>query len=534
MAISRVWISSSFVLALLLFSTLSPARAEGEAGAEEAGAEEAEAAAAEESAVLTLDASNFAEVVAQHSFIVVEFYAPWCGHCQRLAPEYEKAASILSKHDPPIVLAKIDANEEKNKELASQYEVQGFPTIKILRNQGKISQEYKGPREADGIVDYLKKQVGPASAEIKSTEDASNLIGDNSIFIVGVFPEYSGSEFENFIAVADKLRADYSFGHTLDAKLLPRGDSSVKGPVVRLFKPFDELSVDYQEFNVDSLENFIEVASVPLVTTFDNDPNNHPYLLKFFGRPSNKAMLFVNFSDEKFDAFKSKFREAAEQFKGQNISFLIGDLDATQRAFQYFGLKEDQAPLIMITETTGNKYLKTNLEPDQVVSTLEEYKDGTLKPFLKSEPIPEVNDQPVKVVVATNLHDVVYKSGKNVFLEFYAPWCGHCKKLEPILEEVAVSFKDDNDVVIAKMDATANDIPKEFDVEGYPTLYYYTADGNLMNYLGGRSKEAIIDFIQNNKGKKVQSESKSAEDEETQSKPVVEEATESEPVKDEL
>lgn len=45
-------------------------------------------------------------------------------------------------------------------------------------------------------------------------------------------------------------------------------------------------------------------------------------------------MLFVNFSDEKFDAFKSKFREAAEQFKGQNISFLIGDLDATQRAFQ--------------------------------------------------------------------------------------------------------------------------------------------------------------------------------------------------------
>lgn len=61
-----------------------------------------------------------------------------------------------------------------------------------------------------------------------------------------MFPEYSGSEFENFITVADKLRADYSFGHTLDAKLLPRGDSSVKGPVVRLFKPFDELSVDYQ------------------------------------------------------------------------------------------------------------------------------------------------------------------------------------------------------------------------------------------------------------------------------------------------
>lgn len=46
------------------------------------------------------------------------------------------------------------------------------------------------------------------------------------------------------MAVAEKLRSDYEFGHTLDAKLLPRGESSVTGPVVRLFKPFDELFVD--------------------------------------------------------------------------------------------------------------------------------------------------------------------------------------------------------------------------------------------------------------------------------------------------
>jgi len=63
---------------------------------------------------------------------------------------------------------------------------------------------------------------------------------------VGVFPEFSGQEFENFLAVAEKLRSDYEFSHVLDAKLLPRGDSSVKGPIVRLFKPFDELIVDFQ------------------------------------------------------------------------------------------------------------------------------------------------------------------------------------------------------------------------------------------------------------------------------------------------
>jgi protein disulfide-isomerase A1 len=61
---------------------------------------------------------------------------------------------------------------------------------------------------------------------------------------VGVFPKFSGEEFENFLAVAEKLRSDYEFGHTLDAKYLPRGESSVSVPLVRLFKPFDELFVD--------------------------------------------------------------------------------------------------------------------------------------------------------------------------------------------------------------------------------------------------------------------------------------------------
>lgn len=188
----------------------------------------------------------------------------------------------MSSHDPPITLAKVDANEEVNKELATEFEVKGFPTIKILRNGGKHAQEYKGPRDADGIVAYLKKQSGPASAEIKSVEDATSLIDDKKIFIVcarcyvlflfvcfspfpypptlscslqthiyisiqvGVFPKFSGEEFENFTALAEKLRSEYEFGHTSDAKLLPRGESSVTGPIVRLFKPFDELIVDSQ------------------------------------------------------------------------------------------------------------------------------------------------------------------------------------------------------------------------------------------------------------------------------------------------
>nr|GMC98766.1 protein disulfide-isomerase-like [Ipomoea batatas] len=207
----------------------------------------AEAEAEEKEYVLTLDHTNFSDTVAKHNFIVVEFYAPWCGHCKRLAPEYEKAASILSSHDPPITLAKVDASDEVNKELSTKYRIQGFPSIKILRDGGNKVQEYKGPREADGIVTYLKKQAGPASTEIKSREDAASLIDEKKIFVAGVFPKFSGEEFENFITLAEKLRADYDFAHTLDAKHLPRG-KPVDKPTLRLLKPFDELFADYQVY----------------------------------------------------------------------------------------------------------------------------------------------------------------------------------------------------------------------------------------------------------------------------------------------
>ncbi|CAL9115979.1 protein disulfide-isomerase-like [Musa acuminata AAA Group] len=498
MAISSSWITAAFLALLVLSSSLPPSAAEGDDGEAKEPDTDPEAVA-EPSFVITLDASNFSETVSKHDFIVVEFYAPWCGHCKKLAPEYEKAALVLSENDPPIALAKIDCNENVNKEIASKYEVRGFPTLKIFRNGGEDIQEYKGPREADGIVEYLSKQVGPASTEIKSTEDVDKVIVDKKISIVGIFPQFSGEEFETFIKVAEKLRSDYDFGHTSNAKLLPHGDETVKQPIVRLFKPFDELFVDFKDFQADAIEKFIESESMPIVTTYDNDPTNHPFLVKFFDSPNAKAMLFFNFSSDNYNTFKSKLHEVAKDYKGDNIKFLIGDLDASEMALKFFGLEKDQAPLIIIQDSKGHKYFQPNVTPEQIATWLKDYAVGGLEPYRKSESVPEVNNEPVKIVVAKSLQEIVFSSGKNVLLEFYAPWCGHCKKLAPILEEVAISFENDADVIIAKMDATKNDVPDEFAVQGYPTLYFVSASGKISQYEGNRTVEDFINFVNNNK-----------------------------------
>lgn len=494
-------------------------------------AAEVDATAVLGEAVLTLDAGNFSEVVAKHEFIVVEFYAPWCGHCKELAPEYEKAASVLRKRDPPVVLAKVDAYDESNKELKDKYKVHGYPAIKIIRKGGSDVSAYGGPRDAEGIVEYLTRQVGPASLEIRSAVDASSSISDKGVVLVGVFPEFAGIEYENFMAVANKMRTDYDFFHTSDASILPRGDLTVKGPLLRLFKPFDELFVDSQDFDDDAIKKFIEVSGFPTVVTFDADPTNHKFIERYYSTPSAKAMLFLRFSDDRVETFKSQMHEAARQLSGNNISFLIGDVSTADRAFEYFGLKESDVPLLLVLASTG-KYLNPTMEPDQLIPWMKQYIYGNLTPYVKSEPIPKVNDQSVKVVVADNIDEIVFNSAKNVLLEFYAPWCGHCRKLAPILEEVAVSLQDDEDVVIAKMDGTANDIPTDFVVDGYPALYFYSSSGgDLLTYDGPRTAAEIISFIKKNRG------AKAAAVDVTQTDAVEEEVTSSTPsgsVQDEL
>jgi len=77
--------------------------------------------------VLVLTDSNFDEELAKHDFLLVEFYAPWCGHCKSLAPEYVKAAEVLKNNDPSYYVAKVDATA--NEELAQRFGIKGFPTL---------------------------------------------------------------------------------------------------------------------------------------------------------------------------------------------------------------------------------------------------------------------------------------------------------------------------------------------------------------------------------------------------------------------
>jgi len=106
---------------------------------------------------------------------------------------------------------------------------------------------------------------------------------------------------------------------------------------------------------------------------------------------------------------------------------------------------------------------------------------------------------------ATNFDDVALNAGKAAFVKFYAPWCGHCKKMKPSWDQLADEFKDSSTVVIADVDCTKDnnkDLCSRFGVRGYPTIKYFTGstgpDGAA--YEGGRELADLKKFASTSLG----------------------------------
>merc|ERR1719277_1909866 len=177
-----------------------------------------------EEGVLVLTNDNFQEAVDGNEFILVEFYAPWCGHCKALAPEYAKAAGILAEKDSPIKLGKVDATEEPS--LAEKFEVRGYPTLKFFKN-GK-PMEYGGGRTADTIVSWVEKKTGPPAKALANAEEAKAFIDGKTVAVFGCFKDEATDGAKAFLSAASSMD-DIPFGITGEC-------SDVEGEGVVMFK----------------------------------------------------------------------------------------------------------------------------------------------------------------------------------------------------------------------------------------------------------------------------------------------------------
>ncbi|CAN8314466.1 unnamed protein product [Cochlearia groenlandica] len=107
--------------------------------------------------VVVLTEDSFEKEVGKDRGALVEFYAPWCGHCKKLAPEYEKLASSFNKAKS-VLIAKVDCDQHKG--VCTKYGVSGYPTIQWFPKGSLEPQKYEGARNADALTLFVNKEGG--------------------------------------------------------------------------------------------------------------------------------------------------------------------------------------------------------------------------------------------------------------------------------------------------------------------------------------------------------------------------------------
>jgi len=477
-----------------------------------------------EDGVLVLGDDDFAAAVGEFDYVLAEFYAPWCGHCKQLTPEYAKAAKALADLEN-VALAKIDATVHS--EVAKKYGVRGYPTLKWFKKDPENPMDYGGGRKEAEIVSWVKKKTGPSAIDLADVDAAKKFKEDNEVCVVGYFAEASK---DDFMATADKFD-DVPFAFTSSADVAKELELADGG--VTLFKQFDE---GFNKYEDGDMAEFVKANMLAYVTEFSD--KTAPKI--FGGEIKKHILLFAAKSASDFSDNLEAFTASAKAHRGKML-FVHIDCDKSDngRILEFFGLKEEECPDVRIIEM-GKTMQKFKPESEDLTEAgFNGFVDGVLSGkiirHLMSEDVELTKmDEPVTYVVGKNFESVCKDPEKACFIEFYAPWCGHCKQLAPVWDKLGEAFQDRDDVIIAKSDATAN----EFDgveVQGFPTIKYFPkGEGAAMvDYNGGRDLDALTKFVEN-EGKEVADEEEDDEDDEEIEEEEEEEEGEAPAAKDEL
>merc|ERR1711913_59905 len=416
-----------------------------------------------EEGVLVLTTDNFDEAIDGNEFVLVEFYAPWCGHCKALAPEYAKAAGQLAEKDSPIKLGKVDATEESK--LAEKFEVRGYPTLKFFKN-GK-PMEYGGGRTAETIISWVEKKTGPPAAALADADAVKAFVDGKTVAVLGCFKDETTDAAKGFLAAASNMD-DLPFGITGDCS-----EYGVDGEGVVVVKTFDDgKAVLTEGITEEEVAKFVSSESLPLVVDFNHEDKLS--IMKDQAKKNKGKMLFVTINTDEEDH---------------------------KRILEFFGIVDSELPTFRAIRL-GEEMAKFKPEDDSVTAEnvekfVSDFQEGKLKQHLMSEEIPEDWDkEPVKVLVGKNFHEVAMNAEKDVLVEFYAPWCGHCKQLVPIWDKLGEKYADHESIVIAKMDSTANEL-EEVKVQGFPTIKLFKKGTNeIIDYNGDRTVEGFSNFLE--------------------------------------
>ncbi|XP_017722575.1 PREDICTED: protein disulfide-isomerase TMX3 isoform X4 [Rhinopithecus bieti] len=264
---------------------------------------------------------------------LVDFYAPWCGHCKKLEPIWNEVGLEMKSIGSPVKVGKMDATSYSS--IASEFGVRGYPTIKLLK--GDLAYNYRGPRTKDDIIEFAHRVSGALIRPLPSQQMFEHMQKRHRVFFV-----YIGGESplkEKYIDAASELIV-YTYFFSASEEVVPEYVTLKEMPAVLVFK--DETYFVYDEYEDGDLSSWINRERFQNYLAMDG------FLLYELGDTGKLVALAV--IDEKNTSveharLKSIIQEVARDYR-----------DLFHRDFQ-FGHMD------------GNDYINTLLmEPKEVIA----------------------------------------------------------------------------------------------------------------------------------------------------------------------
>ena len=444
--------------------------------------------------VYILTQKNFGFALHEFKYLLVLFYDPECPHCKDFMPIYEKTATLLKGEN--FVFTKIDC--VKNQKIEETYNIEAFPTLMLLIGEQRII--YEGKRNSEDIKKWLEEKTKPKLTQIDTKEELDKFTKDK----ISLVYFSNNEETINNIIIAERKFETMPIGIISNEELLKEESLNEKEnkEYINIYKDFDNhIETLNNNLSHENIYKFVNTYYLPKIIDFND--NTAPII---FSKRQPSLVLFSSIKNSKNEKYSDILTEIWPAFKYKIKLFLC-----VKRGFmasklaEYCGITEDNIPKIFIIQAeneTPKKYeMNEEINKENIMNFINNWSEGKLEPFIRSEPIPDNNNNTLVKLVGKNFRKEVIENDKDVLVYFVSPKCKRCQEFEPELEKLAKKLKNNKLLVIAKMDAILNDID-ELQIHSFPTIAFYPGnakDKEPLQMKGRKSDiEAIEKFITSN------------------------------------
>eukprot|EP01135_Chromosphaera_perkinsii_P001924 Nk52_evm73s212 gene=Nk52_evmTU73s212 len=304
--------------------------------------------------VHVLTGENYHESTSEGKWIV-KFYAPWCGHCKRVAPVFDDVAGLFKGR---VNFGDVDCTQKESVEICAANDVKGYPTIKYF--DGPQTEVFKQARTVQGFTAFLSGMLNPPVAKLDLSEFEKTKKPASTIYILMQAKEDSKArEYMSFAKVAKEMRTSTRFYSTDSEPLIKVLSSGKPLPIPGIVAvKSDGTFRNYidNSFTFATIKKFCQIEKFQLVEHVSTANAGEIARAEL---PVVLAIGNLKKEGDKFSDFLAKFNKEAFEIRSQYTDCLFGWIDSSEWAnyvYKNWGVRQDDPLRIIFWSPADEKF----------------------------------------------------------------------------------------------------------------------------------------------------------------------------------